>query len=100
LIQGKIRYHIREETIDVESGESLCISPNTPPTWLNFSASAIAWCQTRFPDSTAQYIVADVLHPPEFWQRSFDTVLESYTLQVLPPPLRQTAMQHIANFVE
>jgi SAM-dependent methyltransferase len=40
-----------------------------------------------------------VLNPPTEWQRSFDFVLESYTLQVLPPFLRLQAIEQIANFV-
>lgn len=65
----------------------------------DISASAIAWCQERFSDSKVQYIVADVLNPPAIWHQSFDFVLESYTLQVLPPFLRQKAIENIANFV-
>lgn len=65
----------------------------------DISASAIEWCCNRFPNSTAQYVVADLLNPPSTWSQSFDFVLESYTLQVLPPSLRQDAIHQIANFV-
>lgn len=65
----------------------------------DISPSAIEWCCNRFPNSTAQYVVADVLNPPSTWSQSFDFVLESYTLQVLPPSLRQDAIHQIANFV-
>lgn len=68
-------------------------------TGFDISASAIEWCRDRFPTSTAQYIVADLLNPPSDWNQSFDFVLESYTLQVLPAPLRPKAIQQIANFV-
>ncbi|NJM66083.1 MAG: class I SAM-dependent methyltransferase [Acaryochloris sp. RU_4_1] len=65
----------------------------------DIAASAIDWCHRRWPSSTAQYWVADVLNPPESWTQAFDFVLESYTLQVLPPPQRQIAIRQIANFV-
>lgn len=65
----------------------------------DISASAIAWCRDRFPESPAEYLVADVLNPPASWTQAFDFVLEAYTLQVLPPLLRQNAIAQIANFV-
>ena len=36
---------------------------------------------------------------PAEWKGSFDFVLESYTLQVLPPDLRPDAIRQIASFV-
>lgn len=65
----------------------------------DISPSAIEWCKQRFPNSTARYVVADLLNPPDSWNNSFDFVLESYTLQVLPLSLRQQAIERIANFV-
>jgi ubiquinone/menaquinone biosynthesis C-methylase UbiE len=65
----------------------------------DISTSAIEWCRNRFPSSTAQYVVADLLDAPTDWKQSFDFVLESYTLQVLPLSLRQQAIHQIANFV-
>jgi SAM-dependent methyltransferase len=65
----------------------------------DISNSAIEWCQSRFPNSTAQYIVADLLNPPTSWRRSFDFVFECYTLQSLPHELRQKAIDKIADFV-
>jgi hypothetical protein len=40
-----------------------------------------------------------LLNPPREWSRSFDFVLESYTLQVLPPDLREQAIERAADFV-
>jgi SAM-dependent methyltransferase len=68
-------------------------------TGFDISPSAIAWCQNRFPNSKAQYWVANLLNPPEVWTQAFDFVLESYTLQALPPPERQIAIRQVANFV-
>jgi len=33
------------------------------------------------------------------WNRAFDLVVESYTLQVLPPELRDPAIERISGFV-
>lgn len=65
----------------------------------DLSKSAIEWCKSRFSNSLAQYSVADLLNPPTSWSRSFDFVLESYTLQSLPTEIRQEAFKQIANFV-
>ncbi|OYD99212.1 cupin domain-containing protein [Nostoc sp. 'Peltigera membranacea cyanobiont' 232] len=35
LIQGKLRYHIGEEILELTSGDSLCIPKNTPHAWIN-----------------------------------------------------------------
>ncbi len=69
-------------------------------TAFDIAESAIRGCRRRFPDSPVQYVVADLLQPPEAWFRRFDFVLESYTLQVLPPEVRAPAMEHAADFVK
>ena len=68
-------------------------------TGFDVSSSAIAWCHRRFPDSAVRYVVADLLEPPGEWTCAFDLVVESYTLQVLPPELRGDAMRKAASFV-
>ena len=40
-----------------------------------------------------------MLKCPSEWTHAFDFVLESYTLQVLPPAERSLARQQIADFV-
>jgi SAM-dependent methyltransferase len=65
----------------------------------DISASAIQWCQTRFPHSLAQYCVADLFNPPAAWYQAFDFVLETYTVQALPPSLHLSAIDQIATFV-
>ena len=47
-----------------------------------------------------QYVTADLLAPPESWRAKFDFVVESYTLQSLPPDLRQQAFTKIADFLQ
>lgn len=68
-------------------------------TAFDISATAIAWCRRRFPQSAVTYVAADVLQAPRAWQGAFDFVLESYTLQVLPPEWRAQVAGHIASFV-
>lgn len=65
----------------------------------DISPTAIAWCRRRFPESKATYVVADLLDAPTVWSGAFHFVLESYTLQVLPPELRSDAIRQIARFV-
>jgi SAM-dependent methyltransferase len=68
-------------------------------TAFDISPSAIAWCKTRYPKSVVSYVAADLLHAPLEWRGKFDFVLESYTLQVLPPKIRREAIEQIASFV-
>jgi SAM-dependent methyltransferase len=68
-------------------------------TAFDISPSAIGRSRTRFPDSPVSYIVADLFSAPRTWCGRFDLVLESYTLQVLPPDLRDRAVEAIASFV-
>ncbi len=65
----------------------------------DISPTAIEWCRARFPGSRVHYCVADLFASPESWNVAFDFVLESYTLQVLPPDLRSRAMECMARGV-
>lgn len=65
----------------------------------DISSTAIDWCRRRFPDSLVEYIVADLLDLSPQWRRSFDLVVESYTLQALPPDLRTRAVSCVADLV-
>ena len=65
----------------------------------DISPTVITQCQKRFPNSPVSYQVADLLNPPPSWLKSFDFVLESYTLQVLPSELRLLAISNITKFV-
>jgi 2-polyprenyl-3-methyl-5-hydroxy-6-metoxy-1,4-benzoquinol methylase len=62
----------------------------------DIAPTAIEWARRRFPLSTVDYRVADVLAPPAEWNAAFDFVLEAYTLQVLPAQLRGDAAAAIA----
>lgn len=68
-------------------------------TAFDISPTAIEWCRERFPDSSATYRVADLFEAPAAWSRAFEFVLESYTLQVLPPAERREAIRAVADFV-
>ncbi|HEX2913900.1 MAG TPA: class I SAM-dependent methyltransferase [Chloroflexia bacterium] len=66
-------------------------------TAFDISPTAVEWCKRRFPDSKVNYAVADLLALPSEWAKSFDLVVEIYTLQVLPPDLRRQAMKALAD---
>jgi len=68
-------------------------------TAFDISPAAIGWCKRRFPGSKVRYLVHDLFHSPPDWKGVFDFVLESYTLQVLLPDLREPAIQCISSFV-
>lgn len=68
-------------------------------TAFDISPSAIEWCKQRFPHSSVNYLVADLLNPPSEWNQNFDFILESYTLQSLPTELSEKAIDIIANFL-
>jgi 2-polyprenyl-3-methyl-5-hydroxy-6-metoxy-1,4-benzoquinol methylase len=65
----------------------------------DISPTAIDKSKKRFPDSKVRYVVEDLFRAPTEWKGSFDFVLESYTLQVLPPELRAKAIELISSFV-
>lgn len=66
-------------------------------TAFDVSATAIAWCKQRFPNSQVDYQVADLLALPREWHHQFDFVLEIYTLQTLRQEIREGAMAQIAH---
>ncbi|MGA7915886.1 MAG: class I SAM-dependent methyltransferase [Candidatus Acidiferrales bacterium] len=68
-------------------------------TGFDLSPTAIDATRKRFPASSVDYGVADLLSPPDSWRRAFDFVLEIYTLQVLPAALRAKAMRNITEFL-
>jgi SAM-dependent methyltransferase len=66
----------------------------------DISYTAIALCHKRFPKTLVHYQTMDLFSTPKHWQAGFDFVLESYTLQVLPPELQSNAIDEIASFVK
>lgn len=61
------------------------------------SPAAVDWCRARFPGSTVDYTVGDLLALPPGWRRAFDLVVEVYTVQSLPLPLRERALHGVAD---
>jgi len=62
--------------------------------------TAIRWCRRRFPSTTVDYVVADLMRPPPEWDGAFDLVFEANTLQALPPgPFRARAIDRLSSFV-
>ncbi len=68
-------------------------------TAIDISETAVARSRARFPNSPVEYVLGDLFSAPAEWRGRFDFVLESYTLQVLPPDLRLEAIRCIASFV-
>ncbi|MFE1592456.1 class I SAM-dependent methyltransferase [Nocardia sp. NPDC058705] len=68
-------------------------------TAFDVSPTAIRGARARFPHSPVTYKVADLLDPPPAWLQSFDLVIESITVQSLPPDVRTTAITNIRNLL-
>ncbi|QDL12286.1 SAM-dependent methyltransferase [Brasilonema octagenarum UFV-E1] len=68
-------------------------------TAFDISPTAIAWCQQRFPDSTVNYVVADLLAIPSQWHLAFDLVFESRNIQALPLNVRSKVISSVASVV-
>jgi SAM-dependent methyltransferase len=63
----------------------------------DISPTAIDVIRQRFPQSTVEYRVADLLDPPS-WTNAFDLVVEVFTVQSLPESLRERAIAAVASF--
>jgi len=68
-------------------------------TAFDISKSSIDWCRERFPDSTVDYCVADLLSPPEDWKNKFDLIVEIHILQVIPENIRDLAAKNLSLFL-
>ena len=60
------------------------------------SPTAIASTQERFPASSVDYRVANLLDLPADWRHAFDLVLESLTVQSMPPEFHADAIANVA----
>ena len=69
-------------------------------TAFDISETAIRTARARFPKSEVKYTAADLFQPPVEWDRGFDFVFESNTLQALPVALRSTAIERVASLVK
>ena len=68
-------------------------------TAFDVSPTAIGSARRRHPGSAVDYVTADVLDPPAAWRQAFDLVVESITVQSLPPDRHTAASDHIGRFV-
>lgn len=68
-------------------------------TAIDVSPTAIRTAQQRYPDSTVHYRVADLLNTPADLRGAFDLVVESYTVQALPPSVRAEATKAVTERV-
>lgn len=63
------------------------------------SETAVRTTRARFPDSRVEYVVANLLDPPAEWRHAFDLVVESLTVQSMPPSVRAEATVHVGQMV-
>lgn len=63
------------------------------------SPTAIEMSRGRFPDSAVDYRVANLLEPPAEWRGAFDLVVESLTVQSMPPEYHAPATANVAAMV-
>lgn len=68
-------------------------------TAFDVAESAIDLCKQRFPESSVNFMQADLLASQDQWKGQFDFVLEIYTVQALPPKYEQQLIESISSFV-
>lgn len=69
-------------------------------TAFDISPAAVSWAKKIHADTRMNFYTVDLFNPPRGWIRAFDFVLEVYTIQALPPNLREQATDAIASFVK
>ncbi|GAB2631170.1 class I SAM-dependent methyltransferase [Nocardia goodfellowii] len=68
-------------------------------TAFDISETALATARARFPESTVEYVVADLLAPPAAWISGYDLVVESITVQSMPLSVRDRATARVSSLV-
>ena len=68
-------------------------------TGFDFAPTAIAGARRKHPATAVTYLVADVLDLPREWEGKFDLVVESLTVQSMPPAQHTVAARSIAALV-
>jgi len=68
-------------------------------TAFDVAPTAIEATRRRFPESEVDYVVADLLAPPEEWRRAFDLVVEIITVQSMPRDVRAAALASLSGFI-
>ena len=68
-------------------------------TAFDISESSIQWCKDRYPTTEVEYIVADLISPPEGWYNEYDLVVEIHILQAIPEEVRDPAAAQIPGLL-
>lgn len=68
-------------------------------TAFDVAESAVDLCKKRFPSSKVKFMQADLIKGIKDWHKSFDLVLEIFTIQALPPKYEKTVIKNISDFV-
>lgn len=95
---GLVRPGARAVVVGCGLGDDVALLAGRGYDVLGFDASptAVAWARRRFPTITADFAVADLLDLPPRLHRRFDLVVEAYTIQSVPPALREAAARGVA----
>jgi SAM-dependent methyltransferase len=65
----------------------------------DISETAVRTARSRYPDSAVDYVTSDLLDPPTAWTQAYDLVVESQTVQSLPPDAHLAAIDSVGRFV-
>jgi SAM-dependent methyltransferase len=65
----------------------------------DLAATAVQLARRRFPGSPVDYRVANLLEAPAEWRGAFDLVVESITVQSMPPELHAPGIEAVAALV-
>ncbi|MEV6645724.1 class I SAM-dependent methyltransferase [Amycolatopsis sp. NPDC051371] len=68
-------------------------------TGFDVAPTAVEAARARFPESTVDYVVADLLNPPSDWHHAFDLVVEIMNIQAMPRDFRPAALTSLAGFL-
>ena len=68
-------------------------------TAFDVSPKAIEWAKKLHEDTKINFYTIDLFAAPRGWKKTFEFVLEVYTIQALPLDLREKTIDAISNFV-
>lgn len=68
-------------------------------TGFDVAPAAVEAARARFPESSVDYVVADLLKPPAEWHQAFDLVVEIINIQAMPRDFRAAAITSLAGFL-
>jgi len=68
-------------------------------TAFDLSQSSIDWCHERFPQSSVNYCVGDLIEPTDEWLEAYDLVVEIHILQAIPDSMRDAAASNLPKLL-